>query len=87
MANQWHVRPSAFLALDNTVEAYYFDKAILTFGTAFDADMEQASKSMGKKPDSPEMTKLKRQRRLDQWLNDGVDKPKGSGFRDPAAEM
>jgi hypothetical protein len=55
----------------------------------FDADMEEAVKSKGKKPDTAEQTKRKQDVRLAKWLDDGST-PKSAQpkrFRDPAAEM
>ena len=71
------------------MSAFYFDQAVYTFGVTFDQDMEEASKSRGKKPDTEEQTKRKRDARLKQWLNDGSTPAvkTGSGFRDPNVGM
>jgi hypothetical protein len=77
------------LSVENDAAAFYFDRAVYTFGVTFDADMEEATKSKGKKPDTPEQTKRKQENRLAKWLDDGstprAAQPKR--FRDPAAEM
>lgn len=87
MASKFRVRPSEFLGMENKLEAYYLDKAVYHFGTAFDADIEEASKSTGKTPDKPDMTKMKRERRVAKWLDDGTGPTPQQRFRDPAGEI
>jgi hypothetical protein len=66
------------------MQAYYFDKAVYLFGTTFDADIEEYSKSKGKKPDKPQQTQQKRERRIAAWLADESDStPAVKRFRDP----
>jgi hypothetical protein len=89
MSTKWRVRPSQFLAIENDVAAFYFDKAVYSFGVTFDADIEEHSKSRGKKPDTEEQTKRKREQRMARWLADGSTPASAQPrrFRDPAAEM
>lgn len=82
MSTKWQVRPSELLGLDHVVEAYFFDKAVYYFGVTMEADVEEYSSSKGKKADKPEMTKMKRERRVNEWLNDGST-PQAKRFRDP----
>lgn len=82
MVKTYHCRPSELLAIDHTVQAFYLDKAVFTFGTAFDADIEEHGKSKGKKP-NPKQDALRRQQRLQKWLTD-EDTPRR--FRDPNVE-
>lgn len=71
------------MGIDDTVKAYFFDKAVFYFGSTVDADLEENSKSRSSKtPDKPEVTKMKRESQLAKWLADEGDGKKR--FRDPA---
>lgn len=85
MSTRWQTRPSELLGVDDVLHAFWFDEAIYYFGTEFENDLEESTKSKGKKPDSPEMTAQKRQRRLDKWLEGSP----GSAprFRDPNQQI
>lgn len=83
MAKTFKTRPSEFLVIDHPVQAFYFDRAIFSFGTSFDNDMEEQEQYKGKKPPKPEAVKLKKRRRLRKWLEDD-DGSASTQFRDPA---
>jgi hypothetical protein len=80
------VRPSDFLAIENSLEAFYFDSAVYLFGVEFESDIEESTKSRGKKPDSPEMQQKKRERRVAKWVADG-NSDTTPRFRDPNIEQ
>lgn len=82
MAGKFRCRPSELLNVSHSVEAFYLDRAVYTFGSHMEADLEEATKSTGKKADKPEVTKMKRERRLALWMQSS-DGPK---FRDPNVE-
>jgi hypothetical protein len=82
MSVKWRTRPSDFLGIEHSTQAYYFDKAVYLFGTTFDADLEEYTKSKGKKPDSARITQQKRERRIAAWLADDST-PQVKRYRDP----
>lgn len=43
MANQYHVRPSALLAISDPYAAYCFDEAVYLFGTHVEFELHQVS--------------------------------------------
>jgi len=73
----WKVRPSSIYELKG-LEAYYFDRAVTTFGLAVEAAMDEAAK--GAK--STEKAERARQDELNRWL--GVEREE-TRFADPAA--
>lgn len=79
---KWRTRPSDFLGITHKTKAYYLDKAVYLFGTTFDADLEEYTKPRGKKPDSAQQTKAKRERRIAAWLADDST-PQTKRFREP----
>lgn len=82
MAKTFQCRPSSFLALDHTVEAFFFDKAVFYFGTSVEEDIEEYTKDRSSKtPDKPEVKKLKKERRMAVWM--GTDEQGNRKFRDP----
>ena len=82
MAKTFRTRPSEFLVIDHPVQAFYFDRAVFSFGTSFDNDMDEQEQGRGKRPPKPAEVKLKKQRRLRKWLEDEDSGPQQ--FRDPA---
>ena len=86
MSSKWETRPSEFLGIDDSLDAYYFDSAVYYFGVEFEDDLEKALKTRGKKQDSEEMRNQKRERRLAIWLDDGTQEKQPRRFRDPNLE-
>lgn len=86
MAKTFRTRPSDFLQVDHPVQAFYFDRAVFNFGTAFDADMDEQEQHKGKRPPKPEAVKLKKQRRLRKWLEDDEGEKPPQRFRDPVVD-
>lgn len=71
--------------------ALCFDRAVWTFGSAVEKDMDEAERRMskGKSRPKPEAVAQARQRILDSYLNLGKareETPKGR-FRDPALSV
>jgi hypothetical protein len=48
--------------------AFYFDRAVFTFGTALEADLERAGQSRGKTKLSDTQVASARRRVMEQWL-------------------
>lgn len=66
------------LQLGDSVTAFYFDRAIYTFGSALEADLERASQSgKGKNRKSDSQIAMARQQVMSRWL--GTQR-----FADPA---
>ena len=63
--------------------AVCFDRAVWTFGTTVEADMDEAEKGLGPKAKDRQKNAA-RQRVLDQYLFIG-ERPTAGRFRDPAA--
>lgn len=82
MAREFRTRPSALLGVADSYHAFSLDRAVWTFGTAVEADMEAAEKHLPKKA-SESMRALSRQRVWDSYM--GIDTAKTPGrFADPA---
>jgi hypothetical protein len=75
------VRPSELHGIEHPVTAYFFDRAIYTFGTTLEADLEEAGSKAKKEAQAERMRRL----RLNTWLNDGTEKKPEQKFRDPMA--
>lgn len=87
MATRFQVRPSTFLGIDDTTQAFFFDKAVFYFGVTVEADLEEHSKSRSsKRPDKPEVTAKKKETRLAVWLT-APDKEGKKQFRDPNVNL
>lgn len=59
--------------------AFYFDRAVYTFGSALEAELEQAGQSRGKSKKTETQIAMGRQQVLTRWLGTGAGK-----FADPA---
>lgn len=71
-------KPSEILGVTSQPTAFYFDRAIYTFGTALEAEMEKAGASGGgKNKKSDQQIAMAKQMVLNRWL--GTQK-----FADPA---
>jgi hypothetical protein len=67
------VRPSEYFFIHDELAAWSFDRAVVRFGMAVEADLESIEDK------NPKKQAQKRQARLDKWL--GAERK----FRDPAA--
>jgi hypothetical protein len=76
----FHCRPSELLHIEDELTAYYFDRAIFTFGKAVEAELERVSQQgKGKSKRTQAQINMARQQVLNRW----VGGPRQ--FRDPAA--
>lgn len=79
----FHCRPSDLLAIDDELTAYYFDRAVYTFGKALEAELDRVSQSTGKGKQKKSQTQINmaRSQVMNRWLGPA---PR---YRDPVAEM
>jgi hypothetical protein len=73
-------RPSELYGITDTLHAFYFDRAVATFGLAVEADLTDAAEEAK----TASSAKRKQDMRLAKWLRepDAVQK-----FKDPAEVM
>lgn len=84
MANQLRVRPSDLFGLDDEVEAWSFDRAVLTFGNALTNKLQLVARDAKKQKEADG----KVYRELQKWLTCMDDPTQVRGrFRDPASAM
>lgn len=81
LAQTWKTRPSEFLAIADPLTAFYFDRAVTTFGKEVEAAMDEAAEGAKTGKDA----KRRRQLALTKFMktSDGSHVP--GTFRDPAA--
>ena len=74
------------VALGDDYRAFVIDRAVWTFGTAVEHDMDEAEESAtrGKSKVNKKMVALVRQRVLDAYLNAAREETTQGRFRDPA---
>lgn len=91
MSNQWRIPPSDLYHIIDPLAAYYFNRAVLYFGQAYEEDINDATSGAKSESAAKRSAEVVRQR----WMND-VEGPnetpqsKEQKFRDPAetfAEM
>lgn len=76
--------PSDILRIDDEVEAWSFDRAVLTFGTALENKLQLVARNAKKQKEADQ----KVARELQRWLSCMDDPTKVKGrFRDPAVSM
>lgn len=85
MSKAYQQRPSIFLGIRRSLDAYYLDRAVMHFGTALDAALEKAiAPGKGKRQMSEAQMNAKIQRVLVAWLGpDAVQKR----YKDPMARF
>ena len=76
-AKQFSCRPSEILGVDDQPMAFYFDRAVFTFGQALETELDKAGESRGKTKKTAGQVALARQQVIARWL--GAQK-----FADPA---
>lgn len=79
MSRSLRTQPAVLLGISNQLVAFYFNRAIWTFGSTLDAELEEIS-NKAKKPGSAQ---AKKSMRLALWLDEG----QGGLYRDPAASV
>jgi hypothetical protein len=80
MSQSLNTTPASLLGIDNRIKFFCFNRAIWTFGSALDQQLEEVA-NKAKKPGS---AKAKQSLILSQWLWE----PGAKGlFKDPAASL
>ncbi len=78
LSKDLQTRPSDLLAIRNPLVRYYFDHAVWLFGSAVEADLEEA----GRKAKNERLATARRLMAMNRW----VPSKDGKGiFRDPAS--
>jgi hypothetical protein len=75
------VRPSELTSITDPLTAFYFDRAVATFGTEVEAAMDEAADGAKNKKES----QRRRQMALARYMKDEDGRPSAGTFRDPAA--
>jgi len=76
-AKQFHCPPSELMGVTDQPTAFYFNRAVFTFGQALEAELEKAGASRGKSKKTDSQIAMARQMVMNRWL--GTQK-----FADPA---
>jgi hypothetical protein len=81
MSQKMRCRPSDLLGIEKATTAYYFDRAIWTFGQSVQSEMDEAERKGSKNPKSVPS----RQRMiLNQWVPPAPGASIVGRFKDPA---
>lgn len=85
MSQSLRTRPSDLYGIHDELLAYFFDRAVYTFGTAVEADVREASE--GSKDNA--QAKRKAMLRLNVWLTDPEPEVQSAPkkFRDPMERL
>lgn len=75
------VRPSELYAITDPLTAFYFDRAVVTFGKTVESDMDEAAE--GAK--TTKEANRKRQMALSKYMKNADGSAAPGTFRDPAA--
>lgn len=78
LSNQWKKAPSSVYGIQDPLAAHNFDKAVMYFGTAVEADINKATE----KAKDSNSSNSKAQAVLKKWLSDGS----ANQFRDPVTK-
>lgn len=78
LSNQWKKTPSSLYGIQDPLAAHNFDKAVMYFGTAVEADINQATE----KAKDSKRANSKAQAVLEKWLSEGDT----GRFRDPISK-
>jgi hypothetical protein len=76
-SQQFRCRPSEILGVTEQPAAFYFDRAVFTFGSALESELEKAGQSKGKSKKTDSQIAMARQQIMARWL--GTQR-----FADPA---
>lgn len=83
MSKQLRLRPSDLLKLEDEVEAWTFDRAVLTFGNALESKLQLIARRAKKQKEADRKVAAE----LAKWLS-SADGPSAKGrFRDPMSRM
>lgn len=87
MAKEFRIRPSEAVNITDPLVAYQFDRAVMYFGQAYEADIHDATKDAKNQAQAERSANVVAQR----WLRDEDDTPReeieqqpAKQFRDPA---
>lgn len=69
MSNQWKVPPSELYSITDPLTAYYFNRAVLYFGSAYEEDIEDAVDGAKSKEQARRAAEAAKAR----WLNDDIE--------------
>jgi hypothetical protein len=83
VAKQLRLRPSELLKLDNEVEAWSFDRAVLTFGNALESKLQLIARGSKKQKEADRKVAAE----LAKWLNSADGSSTKGRFRDPVPKM
>lgn len=78
MAKMWRTPPSQLVGIQNDLTAYYFNRAIMLFGSTMEDELKQA----GKKAKTDRGAQMKAQMVYNRWMTMPGDSLVGK-FRDP----
>jgi hypothetical protein len=80
MSKAWNQRPSSLYGIKDPYEAYCFDRAVMYFGAAYEADMDKAASG------AKNQGAIERRQALvaKRWMTDEDDEETKPKFRDPA---
>lgn len=66
-AKKFSCKPSELLGIESQPQAFYFNRAVFTFGTALEAELERAGQTRGKKKKNEQQIAMARQRVMTRW--------------------
>lgn len=91
MAQEFHCLPSDIVGVSHPVQAFFFNRAVSTFGWTVEEELEKATQTGGKgRTSGQKIAEQKRRAKLKQWLRDPDEITKAAAatkerkFRDPA---
>jgi hypothetical protein len=83
LSKSYNTRPSSFLGIERVLDAYWFDRAVMHFGTKLEQALENSvSQGKRKQPLSDAQKYARTQDTLAKWLGTDVVKKR---YRDPMA--
>ena len=84
MSNQWGTLPSELYSIDDPLAAYYFNRAVMYFGSAYEADIEDAVEGARSREQGRRAAEAVKSR----WLTDDIEEntpqpTEAPKYRDP----
>lgn len=67
-AKEFSCRPSDLVGIESDLWAYYFDRAVFTFGRAIETELDKAGRSSGKKKKTDAQIEMARNSIMAKWL-------------------
>jgi hypothetical protein len=81
LAKVWKTRPSQLTHITDPLRAFYFDRAVYTFGTEVETAMDEAADGAKSKKEA----QRKRQMALAKYMKNADGTTASGTFRDPSA--